>query len=382
LGVAAIRRDALVGRTNYQDKDNVWHEYYEQDGTWHDEWTDLNGNQHHGQVDQWGNWVDTWTDENGKVHGGYFLGDEWHEWEAGIELQSPWTPFTDSQGNEHYMTSDQYGRQWSWYRDNQGVASIGYTDCLDGLWHEYYEQDGTWFDRWTDLNGNRNLRHQDARGAEHKLLEADGVTYDTWKVGDRVYESWRGEHGLQAYGYRDENGNWRGWHKASPGDASEPYDLDAPGDSWEPDDVDAKGLWWSNSYDGPGLPPGVQDLRDVSMYRGELGRLYYRAVDEYGRRWEWTLDDQGNPVAWSYRDLVDRRNENHPDQQGVCWDSWTDWNGNRHHGKVDQYGNVQDSWTDENGNVHDEVHPPGTIGEGEQRPPKEEPRPLPPMPSG
>ncbi len=134
------------------------------------------------------------------------------------------------------------------------------------------------------------------------------------------------------------------------------------------------------SYKGPGLPPGLQELRYPWISAAELGGYRYGATDDYGRKWEWTEDDQGNSAGWSYEDLGGSRHYiSGPDINGVLWDSWTDWNGNKHRGQVDQYGNVHDSWTDvRTGEVHDEVHPPGTIGEGEQRPPEEEPRPLPP----
>ncbi len=63
----------------YWDKDGNWHEVDKQDGVWRDEWTDKDGNEHHGRLDPQGNWVDTWMDANSRVHEGYLAEGEWHE---------------------------------------------------------------------------------------------------------------------------------------------------------------------------------------------------------------------------------------------------------------------------------------------------------------
>jgi hypothetical protein len=151
----------------YRDEDGIWHESSEQDGVLWDEWTDKNGNEHHGRLDPKGNWLDVWMDENGQVHQGFLAGGEWVDWEPGIDLQGPWTQYTDSHGNVHHWATDQYGRKWDWYQDHHGATNLGYTDQA-GLVHRTYEgQDGTWYDRWTDANGT-----------QHVGFEKDGRWYE------------------------------------------------------------------------------------------------------------------------------------------------------------------------------------------------------------
>ena len=134
------------------DEDGIWHNVSNQDGVWSDEWTDKNGNDHHAQRDGRGNWVDTWTDQNGKVHEGFLADGEWHEWHPGVQLESAWIGSTDASGKVHHTATDDTGRKWDWFRDDQGEINLGYTDP-EGNRHEVSEQDGIWNDRWTDQGG-------------------------------------------------------------------------------------------------------------------------------------------------------------------------------------------------------------------------------------
>jgi hypothetical protein len=178
-------------------------------------------------------------------------------------------------------------------------------------------------------------------------------------------------HGIQSVEFRD--GMGKRWEVTREPDGNERYRIwDREDREWrEPKEseypsrmlpgsdrpVDPDSPLLESPDTPPDLPPGVE-LQDTKwLYRDADGRGHYGGVDQYGRKWEWFRDAQGNTkVGYEDGDLLWHETYK---QNGFWYETFTDKNGNKHLGQVDEYGNIHDSWTDaRTGEVHDEVRVP------------------------
>jgi hypothetical protein len=99
----------------------------------------------------------------------YMDPEDWESWEISyVDKAGLWHDYYEKDGNFYDTWTDEYGRQWRSTEDAQGKTSLGYTD-EDGMWHDTFELDGAWQDTWTDKNG---IWH-------HATYEDDGTWHDT-----------------------------------------------------------------------------------------------------------------------------------------------------------------------------------------------------------